>query len=714
MTRKQRPPRPSTDREPVSFRPLSLDFLGSLGLCLAAATVVGRMAFPSEDAVNGSGVLFILLSLLSSCFLAAGLFARNVRPPTSWALLWSLLIGWIWISSLQADYRFGATLLAWEWTAIGLSVILLSAYAGLKGPRGFVQIVSLLLVWQATVALWQVAVEFPEMRRQFETADPQFLAEMAAIGVIPGSVEERLFRDRLFAGEPYGTFAHPNSLAGLFVLGLPAFIAWLWSAAQPRRLRLLGPGAAAFVVGAALLLTKSRSALLAAPMGFLTWWGMEAWFSGRWRLPRYLLWGAAGGVLLISALAWGGYLDLLVLTESLKSLSYRLEWWKGSAHVFAEAPLWGVGFGNFGSRYLAYKLPFSSEEITDPHNFLIELACSAGLPAAILYLALVGVTFFLVLRDVSTATPEHSRSYWASAGLLFGGLLAFFLTPMQTPGAIGLFVMLAALTVSWVVGGRPEGSRSLRLAILGGVLALHVHWLAAGGVAYPSLLGCCWFLVVGALPSSTQLTRPQSLVFAGPLTGITVLAVAIFASSIYGPIQRRDQILLGIRSNGQRGASEILRSAAEAVPGDLLGWLRLAQWHQDRLMQGNGTAEDYGIAEESLRIAVSLEPARSSNYVRLAGLYEVAAKRELDADAPAKRISAWEAALERYPNLAKRRYEYGRALLEMGREDEAKVQFEIALDLDRTPHPIKNWRTRSGGEPSRSPTRLPASELLLI
>ncbi len=45
--------------------------------------------------------------------------------------------------------------------------------------------------------------------------------------------------------------------------------------------------------------------------------------------------------------------------------------------------------GNFKSVYPHYKLPQASEEIGDPHNFMLEIAASVGLPGLLLFLALI-------------------------------------------------------------------------------------------------------------------------------------------------------------------------------------------------------------------------------------------------------------------------------------------------------------------------------------
>jgi hypothetical protein len=78
-----------------------------------------------------------------------------------------------------------------------------------------------------------------------------------------------------------------------------------------------------------------------------------------------------------------------VLTEALKSLQYRLEYWWSSLQVIKEAPVFGVGPGQFRQHYLVHKLPQSSEEIADPHNLLLDAWANGGI------LALIGLCWLL-------------------------------------------------------------------------------------------------------------------------------------------------------------------------------------------------------------------------------------------------------------------------------------------------------------------------------
>ena len=62
--------------------------------------------------------------------------------------------------------------------------------------------------------------------------------------------------------------------------------------------------------------------------------------------------------------------------------------------MIAAHPWLGCGPGNFQEAYTLYKLPEASEEIADPHNFLLEVWATAGTPAAVGLLAVLGCFAF--------------------------------------------------------------------------------------------------------------------------------------------------------------------------------------------------------------------------------------------------------------------------------------------------------------------------------
>jgi len=116
-----------------------------------------------------------------------------------------------------------------------------------------------------------------------------------------------------------------------------------------------------------------------------------------------------GGVVLSDALRRG-------IAGAAKSFRYRLEYWQASAAMIADHPWLGCGPGNFQDYYTRYKLPHAPEEVTDPHNFLLEIWATAGTPSAVALLLVLwffGRGVWPMFRRASstahTATPTPSQ-----------------------------------------------------------------------------------------------------------------------------------------------------------------------------------------------------------------------------------------------------------------------------------------------------------------
>ena len=135
-----------------------------------------------------------------------------------------------------------------------------------------------------------------------------------------------------------------------------------------------------WIAAGCLLLTKSRAGYLAVVAGAGLLWCVARLEKGG---PRArFLWGGAAAVALLAILgASTGALDREVFSEAGKSLGYRMQYWQSTLSMIHDHPLLGVGPGQFQDHYTTYKLPEASEEVQDPHNFLLEVWATAGTPA---------------------------------------------------------------------------------------------------------------------------------------------------------------------------------------------------------------------------------------------------------------------------------------------------------------------------------------------
>ncbi len=99
----------------------------------------------------------------------------------------------------------------------------------------------------------------------------------------------------------------------------------------------------------------------------------------------------AGAAALIGLLAVAAMIIGFVKPKAATSLGYRLQYWQATLHMIADRPWLGCGPGNFQDVYTQYKLPEASEEVADPHDFLLEVWATAGTPAMLALLGALGL-----------------------------------------------------------------------------------------------------------------------------------------------------------------------------------------------------------------------------------------------------------------------------------------------------------------------------------
>jgi O-antigen ligase len=208
-----------------------------------------------------------------------------------------------------------------------------------------------------------------------------------------------------------GVYPHPNALA-LFLERPFVLIAGL-AAIFCTRLRWYWLVAAA-IVGAALLLTFSRGAVLAVGIVIIV-----MLFVGQRR--RLAALAAGAGVLLGAALA-------LIASARIDNLfsggsgSLRLDLWSSAIEMIRDHPIFGIGLDQFLYVYAPrYVKPQAwSERFTShPHDIILDSWLSLGIMGLVLALA------FVVLLVLATIRLARKRSVLglAAAGAMFAGIL---------------------------------------------------------------------------------------------------------------------------------------------------------------------------------------------------------------------------------------------------------------------------------------------------
>lgn len=534
--------------------------------------------------------------------------------------------------------------------------------------RSAVALIVSLAVALSIFGILQYAVLFPARHAEFRD-HPEELLALAGI-TDKDSPEAARMLNRALSSEPLATFALTNSLASFLTPWTIVFAASI-SAAWGRKFdpRLIALSIFALLcLFLCLLLTKSRTSILAAALGVAM---LAATGS---RLGQRLSWiWYAGGIavvaLMIVVVVWAGGMDRQVLTEAPLSVVYRLQYWESTWTMIKDHPLLGVGPGNFKSLYPHYKLPAASEEIGDPHNFLLEIWATTGILAAGIFVGLLVLCF--TRRGQPENVPATSKwnlntESWLFGGALVGLLLAIPLVKLSD-GSIDLF--MNAFPYVWLLGFpvllggsyylRPLMSELLMdrssLGIPAGVLL--VNLLAAGGIGFPNvslslalLLGCvCPY---SAIENRGMKGSIERLAF---FTVATLLLLGCLGAC-YWPVLRAQQyssraMLLAATGESPAEVIEALETAVRADPWSSDICLQLAQYETNRFEQSRSSsslkAADIAIQEairRNLRFYLIRQTA-GDLYLRA---YRATGDRKwLD-----KATDQYAAAVERYPTFS--------------------------------------------------------------
>src|SRR5690606_25216363 len=124
---------------------------------------------------------------------------------------------------------------------------------------------------------------------------------------------------------------------------------------------------------------------------------------------------------LIGTVAWQRWSHSEWISQAPASVAIRLNYWRACTRMVAQAPLVGVGPGQFKARYEAFRVPESTEQIADPHNLFWQALTTGGVPAGLLLAALLFATVWqstrlaTFTRDPASAPADEAPAAAPSA-----------------------------------------------------------------------------------------------------------------------------------------------------------------------------------------------------------------------------------------------------------------------------------------------------------
>jgi hypothetical protein len=722
---------------------LASDPFGRALLIPAAALLVAMPLVPGElVAVLNDGLLitagWLLLAGLQFLHLACRVKTQEKERPTfRFGIVDLLLVAFLMWHSVAAvravifeSPRPAITLFFYY---LGFGAMYLSLRAMLTTSlrrRALLAVMIGLTAAMSVQAVYEKHVSIPATIRDYESDPERSLQQAGVHDTDPNSSERKLIEGRLYDAAPTGTFVLTNSLAGLLVPWWVLITGTSFCAAAKlipiksskegtkkksaqssdsvgklttNRLLTMaaGSGAILALMLYVMFLTRCRSGMIGFTAGVCGAFVLSYLQVIRRVSPkhsaRFIGIGVAVIGLLLATTVLAVVLEPDLIDGAKSSLGVRLEYWRSSGGIIADHPLLGCGPGNFGDSYLAYKLPEASEEIKDPHNFVVEIAATAGTPAAGLFLLFLVGVFIVSLRpllknsdieksqETAQGLDDISPKYIAW-GAALGLPLAFTAGDGGLPElSVGLLlaVFAAILLVyplsRWVRGGSiPVFVPTLAL------FALMLHLLAAGGISSAGVCCSVWVLSAVGMNESRRGVPAQThriFIYGGVACLFMSLAVASYIVA-YHPTHTC-RLSLNRLERRSYDASQAVRDAVEADPLNSEARLYSCQAAIERWTAASPEQRPtlWDAYEAERREAIRIRPRGATQFSTLGKLEFTAYEAVGDALILELAIKDFEAAARHYPNSAQMHADLALALKASGDEEGFSRHALRALEL---------------------------------
>lgn len=709
---------------------------------VATSLVLATVLFPGESLVRyGSGLLLtILWFLLAGCCAARAVWVGNTNtlrfftPQSGTAgkicdifvflfFLWTTLSFVVHLLPGRGTLRYSFnSYFSWMEFAAAYYVFR-NIFIDSKIRTTFLAILISAAVSQAVCGFHQRIVEFPQLQREYEQNREFYLREN---GITPGSPEQELFENRIRNTQPLGTYSLTNTLAGvlapMFVLVVGVAIFNLRNKKSKRLfLPLFSGGIIAGIFALCLILTQSRSGCIAAFFGVMCVL-IAFFFSERFSRKRAgAIFRAKNIVIALISLVifcgiisagWflGGWTSEMIASGAKKSLGYRVEYWISTTKMIEDYPLFGCGPGNFQHLYPAYKLPLASEEIADPHNFVMEIASNLGLPALVFFIVIFCIVLLYGINEKTSLSSKNddAQGYTlvspsncigaVGAFLGFGVIFCCYivsdldLTPERLVILFFTFFVSLIIVVSLFFSKSYIPKSVLKITIL----TLFVNLLTAGGIAYPNLAIIFWMLAAmilseneSANENSAPETNHSAKMKAVPAIYCCVFLVLGFTCYKYSYFPCVSSSIAEASARSAANLSGAIKCYENMVQADKYSF-------ENRLHLFRASLEMYKMQfqDKDLRRAIDVQQAAVELAPFSANLRKDIGNALMDAyDSTGKRtlltlaIERYRQAVELYPNHAKTHAPLAVALWKEGQKTEALAEAKTAIQLDdATPH----------------------------
>lgn len=267
------------------------------------------------------------------------------------------------------------------------------------------------------------------------------------------------------------SFLGNQNFYAMYLLGAVAGIGVLWQKAR-NRAAFYYYAITGFIVVFALVLAGSRGALLGFAATTLVYLTIVLW-----RKYSNINLIAILGMIVLAIVLYFGFESALradQIGNTVSAAEYtaqsRYIVWADSVGLIAQNPIFGSGHGNFLVLFqgLGHTLLVGSQRFDDAHNLFLNLGVTLGLPATVLFIAIIGLALFTAWRQTR---EKQTSSLWAIA-VLAGLSVAVCFNPVSVSVwilmALAIGIAFGHETVEWTI----QKWQKIVLVVLAGVFII--------------------------------------------------------------------------------------------------------------------------------------------------------------------------------------------------------------------------------------------------
>ncbi len=449
------------------------------------------------------------------------------------------------------------------------------------------------------------------------------------------------------SGRSFSTFGNPVLLGGFLIIALPISLGLTFSATTTKEQMFYT--VSSMLVFSCLITTFSRASWFAALLIASLFVVSVAVRLGRWRQTALLL----GCLLLImiSLIAYSSFRQAQTsadvkerLTSSFLvegSSTTRWQIWTGALFMLTDRPLLGFGpdcFRLVFRRYqtLTYKRLVGETTIADDaHNYFLQLASTAGLPATFVFAATLIV--FLVLMHQFLVRQKADRQYIFLLGLILSvvGYSFYLIFGISIVGSAALF---------WTIMGMATGLSTVQ----------RTNYPAANSGSIARILVFAIAILV--------------------LVPLAVLSAFPFVADYY--FSRANDLA---RSGQYREAIHNYNQAIFFFPVRDLYYYQVASLDLKKA-RASEEIEYYRRAVNAAKSAKRISPLETDNYFLLATIYSFGSRRLNSGDYP-NAVDELKTVIRLEPFSARAHYLLGTIYIAQGADEQAVEAFKRAVHV---------------------------------